>query len=104
MGDINLKPSILRFFYWSNDFNPQTQVESHAQIWVRLLNLPQEYWRKMTLFEIASSISTFLTIYEATRSRIFAYFARFLVDVDMFEKLFDSVLVERDSYAFSESV
>jgi len=43
MRVINLKPGILRFFCWSKDFNPQSQVQVHAQLWVRLMHFPQEY-------------------------------------------------------------
>ena len=52
MGVVHLNPDLLRFFCWSSDFTPQAQVQTHARIWVRLLHLPQEYWRKKTLMEI----------------------------------------------------
>jgi len=101
---INLKPRVLRFFCWSKDFNPQSQVQVHAQLWVRLMHLPQEYWRKTTLFEIASTIGTPLIIDEATQSRLFRHYARILVDVDMSGRLFDSVLVEREGLAFPVAI
>jgi len=104
MGAIDLKPGILRFFCWSNDFDLLNQTQSNAQIWVSLMHLPQEYWRTATLLEIASGIGTPLAIDEATHSCLFGHYARVLVDVDMFGKLFDSVYVERDGYAFPVSV
>jgi len=85
LGAVQLNPGILRFFCWSKDFDPQNQIQSHAQLWVRLMNLPKEYWRKTTLFEIASGIGYPLTIDEATQSRLFGHYARILVDVDMSE-------------------
>lgn len=103
-GTINLKPGILRFFCWSQDFNTQSQMQTHAQIWIRLMHLPQEYWRERTLLEIASGIGTPLLIDDATKTRLFGIYARILVDVDMSGKLFDSVLVEREGYAFSVEV
>ena len=103
-GVINLKPGILRFFCWSLDFNPQSQIQTHAQIWIRLMHLRQEYWRKQTLFEIASGVGTTLIIDDATKSRLFGIYARILVDVDMSGKLFESILVERDGYAFPVEV
>jgi len=39
---------------WSKKFDPKNQTRTHAQLWVRLSHLPREYWRKTTLFEIAS--------------------------------------------------
>lgn len=104
LGAVQLKPGLLRFFCWSKDFDPHNQTQSHAQLWVRLLNLPQEHWRKITLFEIASGIGTPLTIDEATQSRLFGHYARILVDVDMSDTLFNSVVVEREGYAFPVTV
>lgn len=60
------------------------------------MHLPQEYWRKKTLQEIASGLGTPLTIDEATKSRLFGLYARVLVDVDMSEKMFESVMVETE--------
>jgi len=97
---LNLKPRILRFFSWMADFNTQSHQQTHAQIWVRLMHLPQEYWRKQTLFEIASGVGNPLIIDEATKSRLFGIYARVLVDVDMSGKLFESVLVKREGFAF----
>jgi len=64
------------------------------------MHLPHEYWREKTLFEIASGIGTPLTIDDATRARLFGLYTRVLVDVDMSGQLFDSVIVEREGYAF----
>ena len=64
------------------------------------MHLPQEYWRKQTVFEIASRVGNRLIIDEATKSILFGIYARVLVDVDMPGKLFESVLVEREGFAF----
>jgi len=97
-------PGVLRFYGWSKDFKPQQQAQTHAQLWVRLMHLPQEYWRQKTLYEIASGIGTPLTINDATQSRLFGLYARILVDVDMSGKLFDYVLVEREEHGFPVAV
>lgn len=73
MNSVNLKPGILKIFCWSKDFDPQTQTQSHAQLWIRLMHLPQEYWRQTTLFEIASGIGTPFSIDKATQSRLFGH-------------------------------
>jgi hypothetical protein len=44
--------------------------------------------------EIASGVGTPLLVDDTTKSRLFGIYARILVDVDMSEKLFNSVLVE----------
>jgi len=40
---MNLKSGVLRLFEWTKDFNMHMQGNTHAQVWVRLLELPQEY-------------------------------------------------------------
>jgi hypothetical protein len=50
-GTINLKPGLLRLTKWTNDFNTSTPRQTHAQIWIRLMELPQEYWRRQTLLK-----------------------------------------------------
>ena len=55
-GMVNLKPGLLRLYSWSKGFDPLHQVQSHAQIWVRLVHLPQEYWQHKTLFETTSGL------------------------------------------------
>ncbi|MCH97539.1 DUF4283 domain protein, partial [Trifolium medium] len=83
MGTINLKPGVLRLSKWSNDFNSYTRRQTHTQIWIRLMELPQEYRRQHTLFEIASAIGTPLSLDEATKTRAFGHYARILVDMDL---------------------
>jgi len=104
MGVVNLKPGLMRFYCWTNEFNTQAQTQTHAQIWVRLMNLPQEYWHQKTLLEIASGLGTPLTIDDATVNRRFGIFARVLVDVDLSQQLFDNVIVEREGHALSVKV
>jgi len=68
------------------------------------MQLPQEYWRKKTLFEIASGLGTPLTIDKATLSRKFGLYARVMVDVDLSSQLSDSVVVESEGFALPISV
>jgi hypothetical protein len=48
-GTMNLKLGLLRLFEWTKDFNMHTQHNTHAHVWIRLLELPQEYWMERTL-------------------------------------------------------
>jgi len=82
-GVVNLKPWILRLFRWSKDFNSFHQVQTHAQVWVRLMHLPREYWQYQTFIEIASGLGSPLVIDDATQARLFRLYARVLVDVDL---------------------
>lgn len=103
IGVVNLKPGFMHFSCWTKDFISKAQAQTHAQVWVRLMNLPHEYWGKQTIFEIASGLGSPLTIDDATVNRRFGLFARVLVDVDLANKMFDSVIVEREGHALSIS-
>lgn len=104
MGSINLKLETLRLSKWTNDFNTYAPRQTHAQIWIRIMELPQEYWRQPTLFEIASAVGTPLTLDDTTTQRAFSHYARVLVDIDLSRRLFDEITVERDGYEFKVEV
>lgn len=77
--------------------------QTHAQCWIRIHGLPQEYWRSKILFEIAGGIGVPISLDEATINRSFGpfgHFARVLVDINLADKLHDQILVEREGFAF----
>ena len=104
VGSWNLSSGILKLFVGSENFSPNTQLKTNAQVWVRLYRLSQEYWRKKTLFAIASSVGTPICTDSVSGKpmieRTFGHYARVLVDVDLSTDLRYMVLVERKGYAF----
>jgi len=100
-GTLNLKPGLLRLFEWTKDFSARTQRQTHAQVWIRLHELPQEYWMDRTLKEIASAVGTPLLVDSATQNRVFGHYARILVDMDLSQHIFNKVLIEREGYSFT---
>ena len=103
-GTVNLKPGVLRIFEWTKDFNMHHQRNTHAQVWIRLMEFPQEYWMERTLREIANAVGTPLLIDNATTNRLFGHYARILVDMDFTRKIFYEIRVERDGFAFPVEV
>lgn len=73
---------------------------THAQCWIRIHGLSQEYWRPKIFIEIAEGIDNPIALDEATSTRVFRHFARILVDIDMTTTLYDQILVEREGFAF----
>ena len=63
VGTVNLKPGLLRFSQWTKDFKLLEQKQTHVLLWIRLVELPQEYWRERTLMEIASEVGTPIDIH-----------------------------------------
>ncbi|XP_019429685.1 PREDICTED: uncharacterized protein LOC109337219 [Lupinus angustifolius] len=100
IGSWSLKPGFLRMFLWTPDFNPALQKQSHTQCWVKIHNLPQEYWNPRILFSIAGGIGTPISLDEATHNRTFGHFAKVLVELNLKSHLPDQILVERDNFAF----
>jgi hypothetical protein len=98
VGTWNLNPWLLKLFAWTPDFNPNSQKNTSAQVWLRIYGLGQEYWRPNILFAIASSVGSPICIDEITSKpmfeRTFGHFARVLVDIDLAVELTYRVLVE----------
>ncbi|KEH26469.1 DUF4283 domain protein [Medicago truncatula] len=89
---------------YEKDFNMHKQHNTHAQVWIRLLELPQEYWMDRTLREISSVVGTPLLIDSVTIKRIYGHYARILVDMDFSRQIFHEITVEREGYAFQVEV
>lgn len=100
-GTWNINPGTLRLSRWSANFNPNNQKQFQVQCWVRIYDLPLEYWRPKILFEIANAIGTPIALDEATKSRSSGHFARILVEIDLKEKIPYEIMVEREDFAFS---
>jgi len=100
----NPNPSFLKLFAWQNDFNPNLQRNTSAQVWVRIYGLAQEYWRPKIITAIPSSIGSPITIdaitYKPMFDRTIGQYVRVLVDIDISQSLNYKVLVERKGYPF----
>jgi len=57
-----------------------------------------------TLFEIASGLGIPLTIDDATLQQKYGMFARILIDIDLWNKLFDSVVIESEGMTLTIQV
>jgi len=93
-GTVNLKPGVLPLFQWTKDFYLHTQRNTHPQVWIQLMALPQEYWMDRTLREIDSALGTPLLIDNATTKLIHGHYARILVDMDFSWNFFHEITVE----------
>jgi hypothetical protein len=64
------------------------------------MELPHEYWRQHTLFDIASAIVTPLSLDESTSNHMFGCYVRHLVDMGIYHRVFDEIMVEMDEFVF----
>lgn len=100
-GTCTLESGIFRLSQWQPDFKPgDTLPQTHAQVWIRISGLSQEYWHQQHIMEIARGIGIPLQLDVATKEQRFGYYARVLVDVDLLGPLPSSVMVEREHLCF----
>jgi hypothetical protein len=104
LGTVNLKPGLLHLFEWIVDFDMHNQRNTHAQVWIRLMALPQEYWMEQTLHEIASVVGTPLILDNATLTRLFGHYSRILVDIDFSKRIFHEIIMEREGASYPVKV
>jgi len=79
---------------WSSDFSIRNHKQTHVQVSIRSIDLPQEYWRHTTLFEIDNGVGTSLTLDNAAKNHTFSHFTRILVDLDLSKRIFNEIMVE----------
>ena len=99
-----VKPGHLRLQPWSPDFNPNSQHLTNAQVWIKLHDLPWEYWDASILKNIARGVGIPLKIDQNTLEGKFGHYARILVDIDLSKELTDSLMIERLGHKFFISV
>lgn len=58
LGSCNLKLGLFIISRWELEFNPNISLQTHVQAWVRIYDVPQEYWRPSLLFEIVGGLGT----------------------------------------------
>ncbi|KAL6189232.1 hypothetical protein ACLB2K_040621 [Fragaria x ananassa] len=76
-GTCTLPDGIFRLSQWKPDFVPgDTLPQTHAQVWIRLYGLSQDYWHEQHLMEISRGVGTPLQIDKATKERQFGYYVK----------------------------
>nr|XP_028960592.1 uncharacterized protein LOC114825736 [Malus domestica] len=104
-GTCTLATGLFRLSKWTPDFKPGDVLpQTHAQVWIKIFGLSQEYWHPRHLMEIARGVGTPLQLDSATRERQYGYYARILVDVNLAGDLPTSLMVERESHGFPVEV
>lgn len=104
MGNLHLRLGVLCNSQWMKNFDLHTKRQTHAEKWIQLLNLAQDYWRDMIQLEIASITGTPVTLDTSTQHRVFGHCAHILVDIVLLRHIFDEVVVEMNGFAFKVEV
>ncbi|KAK2638286.1 hypothetical protein Ddye_026081 [Dipteronia dyeriana] len=91
---LHLKHGTLRLQPWTQNFNPNTQRTTNAQIWVRFYDLPWKFWHPQILLDMARGIEIPLKFDRATLEGDYGHFTHMLIDVDLSKPLPDSIMIE----------
>ncbi|KAL8513601.1 hypothetical protein ACS0TY_012903 [Phlomoides rotata] len=90
-----IKPGFLRLQQWVPEFNPYKVSSSVAQVWIRISELPLEYWNPNIITALASVVGTVIKLDEHTASRSMGRFARVLVELNLKHDREEYVTYER---------
>lgn len=88
----NSRPIIVKV--WTSNFDFQAEILRVIPLWVRLYNLPLNYWGKESLSMIGSMIDTPLFTDECTTQQQRITYARLLIEVDVTKPLPRVVTIE----------
>lgn len=98
-----LRPGVFRLSQWTQNFNPNLQKQTNSQIWVKLFELPMEYWEPRFLMDIVGRIRESLRIDPRTPRKELGTYARILVDVNFANSLPEEILVQRERLEYKEN-
>lgn len=79
---------------WEPNFKPASVVCNLVAVWIRLLELPFEYYDPRVLREIGSAIGPVLRVDSNTASEARGRFARICIQVNLDKLLTTSILLE----------
>nr|POE71528.1 uncharacterized protein CFP56_12759 [Quercus suber] len=78
---------------WEPDFRPTTANVSSVAVWIRLTELPIEYYNEEALMQIGKTVGTVLRIDTHTASETRGRFARLCVQIDVTKPLVTGILI-----------
>nr|POE53701.1 uncharacterized protein CFP56_36862 [Quercus suber] len=78
---------------WEPDFSPATANVSSVAVWIRLNELPIEYYHAEALLQIGKAIGNVLRVDTHTASETIGRFARLCVQVDVEKPLVTAILI-----------
>ncbi|KAL8523992.1 hypothetical protein ACS0TY_013811 [Phlomoides rotata] len=72
-----------------------SNLEDRDRVWVRLTDLPMEYWQPGILDAMASALWSLIKIDDRTTYRRMGHYARILVEIDMRPELIEKIMYKR---------
>ncbi|KAL8463829.1 hypothetical protein ACS0TY_033685 [Phlomoides rotata] len=93
-----IKSGLLHLQHWVQDFNPYKVSSSVVYVWIRISELPLEYWNPHIITALASAVGSVIKLDEHTASHSMGHFARVLVELDLKHDREEYVMFKRASH------
>ncbi|XP_057803314.1 uncharacterized protein LOC131018617 [Salvia miltiorrhiza] len=90
----DLSRGSIRIREWIRNFDPYKEVSSLCQVWVRIYNLPVEYWHAEVISAIGRTLGSPIRIDSLSAHGEKGNFARILVELDLAIPLQESVTID----------
>lgn len=100
----SLKPGMIRLQRWVRGFNPYKVNSTLAQVWVRIYEIPMEYFQPKIVHALASDLGTVIKMDERTRNRTMCHYARVLIEIDMTKGCEDYIMFESEEQVMFASL
>lgn len=73
----------MRIQRWTPEFNPYKLVSPLVNVWVRIYEIPQEYFHEHIIESIASVLGTIVSVDQRTRDGSMCHYAKVLIELDL---------------------
>ncbi|XP_057790892.1 uncharacterized protein LOC131008004 [Salvia miltiorrhiza] len=90
----------LRIREWVRNFDPYKENSSLCQVWIRIYNMPVEYWHPEVFAAIGRTLGFPIKLDGASASKDVGSFARMLVEIDLSVPSIDSMTIDCDVMSF----
>ncbi|XP_026420246.1 uncharacterized protein LOC113316242 [Papaver somniferum] len=95
-GPWKVKEQHLKILPWTPMFNPESEKNIRAKVWVRFPYLHFEYWEEEILFRIARGLGKPVAVDPRTLRVEYGYFVAILVDIDFSKPMPKLVIDDED--------
>ncbi|XP_057779554.1 uncharacterized protein LOC130998137 [Salvia miltiorrhiza] len=96
----DLSSGSLRLREWTRNFDPHKEISSLSQVWVRIYNMPAEYWHPEVFAAIGRTLGFPIKLDGTSANWEVGSFARLLVEIDLSLPLIDSMTIDCDITSF----
>lgn len=94
-GPYTIQRMTMFLIEWKEDFSMEKDMMRTLPIWIKLPQLPIQFWGKKSLEKIGSMIGKPMFTDECTANKLRVSYARILVEVDITQKMVDVITINK---------